>query len=412
MARDSGRRPAGIWAVTLLSGLLVGCGAPVATPRPSLPATASPGDWTLANVERPADNIASTPPASSHDPNSAGHPGHPAGQAVLDAVAAAPGGLVAGGYVMSAGVRRATIWRSATGDDWTIVRGLSAADDSLTASLSGDAQRVIAVGSIEQLPAAWVSSDGQAWRSMPFDGPMTTGRATRATAVAIGAAAVAAGWVGGSSDVPEARFWLSRDDVSWSAARTDDPPANARIVAIAAGPKGYVAVGQTGPEGRPTGATAWFSGDGLAWSRVPDRDLPPDAVLEAVTSTEQGFVAVGSTVARDRAVVWQSADGRAWTAVPDGPVFHNFGLTVRMLGVARRGGGAVAVGVSLFGTQFGSATVWRSADGRTWDRVPDSPVFDGGEMAATTEAAGTLVAAGTWGAPDQFVPRIWLAPRP
>ena len=364
------------------------------SPRPSPPTSAQAGDWTLANVERPADNIASTPPSAvTHDPNSAGHPGHPAGQAVLDAVAAGPQGLLAGGYVSSGIVPRATLWSSATGRDWTIVRGLPAGDGSLVEGVA--ASRIaVAVGSSGSRPAAWVSTDGATWQAMLINAGTTTPPepATRMTSVAIGAVTVAGGWAGGPSDPPEAQGAIGR----------------ARNFNLA----GYVAVGQTGSEGQPTGATAWFSADGSTWSRVADRDLPRDAVLEAVTSIGDGFLAVGSSVARDRAVVWGSVDGHAWTAMADDPVFHHFGLKVRMLGVAGSGTGATAVGVSLFGTQFGSATAWQTADGQSWRRVPDAPVFDGGEMAAVVESNGTVVAAGTWGAPDQYVPTVWLGPAP
>ena len=414
MSRDPG---AGRRALTaaLLCGSLMGCGGPVTSPRPSPPTSAQAGDWTLANVERPADNIASTPPSAvTHDPNSAGHPGHPAGQAVLDAVAAGPQGLLAGGYVRSAGVPRAALWSSATGRDWTIVRGLPAGDGSLVEGVAAS-RTAVAVGSSGSRPAAWVSTDGATWQAMLINAGTTTTPepATRMTSVAVGAVTVAGGWAGGPSDQPAARFWVSRNGESWAqASAAPGAAANARLLAVAAGPHGYVAVGQTGSEGQPTGATAWFSADGSTWSRVADRDLPRDAVLEAVTSIGDGFLAVGSSVARDRAVVWGSADGHAWTAMADDPVFHHFGLKVRMLGVAGSGTGATAVGVSLFGTQFGSATAWQTADGQSWRRVPDAPVFDGGEMAAVVESNGTVVAAGTWGAPDQYVPTVWLGPAP
>jgi len=407
MRRDSSAA-CGALAAALLCGALVGCGGLVTTSG-APPATLAPAaHWTVANVERPLDNIASTPPSAvSHDPNTAGHPGHPAGQAVLKAVAAGAPGLVAGGYVTSGGAPRAALWNSATGRAWTIVRALPAGSPSLVAGLAGDARGVVAVGSSGGAPAAWASTDGVSWRTTSFDAEP----AARMTSVAIGSVTVAGGWAGGPSDTPAARFWVSRDGTSWRAAHTDGEMAvNARILAVAASPNGYVAVGQTGSEGQPTGATAWFSADGLTWSRVADRDLPQDAVLEAVASTSDGFMAVGSSVARDRAVVWQSPGGHTWTAAADDPVFHHFGLKVRMLGVARQAVGAVAVGVSLFGTQFGSATVWQTADGRSWQRVPDAAVFDGGEMAGAVEREGTLVVVGTWGAPDQYVPTVWLGP--
>jgi hypothetical protein len=182
------------------------------------------------------------------------------------------------------------------------------------------------------------------------------------------------------------------------------------VVAVAAARGRFVAVGQTGPEGSPTGSATWWSDDGRRWSRVPPAALPLDATLEGVGASPAGFVAVGSSVARDRAVVWLSGDGRQWWSAADQPAFHHFGLRLRMRGVAAGGPGLVVVGVSLFGTQFGAASVWVSADGTVWQQVPDVPAFDGAEMNAIIGNQDGLIAVGTWGAPDQYVPTVWLSP--
>jgi hypothetical protein len=275
-------------------------------------------------------------------------------------------------------------------------------------------------------PAAWTSRDGLAWTEAPLPspsgGPVPSEAVPEQAAAVAGSDAtsassgtaviVAGGWTGASNAAPSARFWSSADGRRWTAARVAPATAaDARVIAMATSGASFVAVGQTGPEGSPTGSAAWWSEDGHAWTRIASADLPPDTTPEAVAvAPGGGFVVVGSSVARDRAVVWLSMDGRHWRAASDQASFHHYGLKVRMRGVAAGGPGLVAVGVSLFGTQFGTATVWTSADGAVWQLVPDVAAFDGAEMDGVVGTADGLVAVGTWGAPDQYVPTVWLSP--
>jgi hypothetical protein len=432
--------PARLSLVPLFIVLLAACAAPQpsgsatqsggpGTPAPSPSAARSPiagVDWALAEaVERPPDNIASAPPSEVvHDPNSAGHPGHPVGQAHLQAVAVGGPGLVAVGHVYPG--FRAAAWTSTDGRRWARVTDLPAVDDTPLAAVAVSGGRLMAVGRHGSSAAVWASSDGVAWTEAPL--PSQPGDQAPSEAIPVQAAAVAGtdatsaspgkadfvagGWTGAPNAQPSARFWFSSDGSRWTSARVAPATAaDARVVAMAASGAGFVAVGQTGPEGSPTGSAAWWSEDGVAWTRIASADLPSDTTPEAVaTAPGGGFVAVGSSVARDRAVVWPSMDGRHWRAASDQASFHHYGLKVRMRGVAAGGPGLVAVGMSLFGTQFGSATVWMSADGAVWQLVPDVAVFDGAEMDGVVGTAGGLVAVGTWGAPDQYVPTVWLSP--
>ena len=199
----------------------------------------------------------------------------------------------------------------------------------------------------------------------------------------------------------------------------DAPPgptptvADGRVLSIAAGPSGFLAVGTTGPEATPTGSATWTSPDGTAWTRS-DPALPGDGgLMVSAIATDAGFLAVGSDLDERRALAWTSADGRGpWTATPEQPSLENHGLKIRMTDVTSSGGLFVAVGDYLFGTQYGNATSWTSADGLTWTQAPRDAALNQGEMLAVTPGPTELVAVGNFGAPDNYVPTVWLSPLP
>ena len=85
-------------------------------------------------------------------------------------------------------------------------------------------------------------------------------------------------------------------------------------------------------------------------------------------------------------------------------------MAIRMNDVVDGGEGFVAVGTLLFGTQYGKAGAWTSSDGLAWTRAPDSAAMFQGEMLAVTVADGRFVAVGTYAAPDDYVPTVWLSP--
>jgi photosystem II stability/assembly factor-like uncharacterized protein len=67
--------------------------------------------------------------------------------------------------------------------------------------------------------------------------------------------------------------------------------------------------------------------------------------------------------------VWTSADGLTWQRVPDAPIFHDG----RIQSIAAVPGiGLAAVGENIAGS---TGVVWTSPDGLSWTRVPDSPAF-------------------------------------
>lgn len=161
----------------------------------------------------------------------------------------------------------------------------------------------------------------------------------------------------------------------------------AGMVAVAAGPDGFVAVGTdlVGHDERdPVVGLAWRSGDGRRWTPIP---LPESGAARpvAVAWTGERYVVVGVRELPDapRMGVWLSSDGIAWRRVADGPDFAIGGYIDTTEYHAWAGpadlvldpaGGLVAVGRTCTagrgwtGEVRCSAVVWRSADGRSWSR--------------------------------------------
>jgi hypothetical protein len=347
-----------------------------------------------------------------------GHPGHFAGQGNPYDLAAIGDRLVAVGYTFPD--FHAVTWTSATPDrhQWTLAGLPSDRDGAFALSIATglatgpSAGRVAIVGRIGNDAAAWVSTDGATWQPATGGSSFVEGPETRMTSVIAGPRGfVAGGWAGIVNQPGSARFWTSPDGVAWT--RLPDGPAMAdgRVAAIARGPGGFVAVGATGPVGHETGSAVWRSADGSAWERVAAAPELAAGRMASVAAGGPGFVAVGSDLGSKAAMVWLSTDGRTWKLAPDQDslMYHGLGITMADV-VAGPGGQLVAVGHFLFGQQFGQGTAWTSPDGRTWTRMPDQASFGQGEPQAVIPDGPGYVATGTVGAPDNYIPTVWLSP--
>ena len=72
-------------------------------------------------------------------------------------------------------------------------------------------------------------------------------------------------------------------------------------------------------------------------------------------------------------------------------------------------GQAIAIG-TFQGLQRGTATSWVSRDGDTWERAHTAPVQQQGEFYAITPGGPGAIVVGSFGAPDSYVPNVWLSP--
>ncbi|MBA2718075.1 MAG: hypothetical protein H0U52_02375 [Chloroflexi bacterium] len=333
-----------------------------------------------------------------------------AGQAILTDVVGMPGGgHVAIGYVPPNWQPAA--WTSADGANWAM-HAVDPTTPTFPVALAVGADGVIvAVGRSGRLPVAWTTADGVTWRRHPV--PLAAGSevAERMTSVAAGAH----GFVAGGSVGPEllgrhASFWTSADGIAWHPVPDDAAAfADAEVRAITAFGEGFVAVGAVGPAQEPTGAVAWTSPDGATWTRVDEAGFSGGTAVAIAAAPFGGLVAVGADLDRREALTWTSPDGQHWTRAPSEPSRVYPGRFVWMTDVAAIGDIVIAIG-DYQALQRGTAIAWVSRDGIHWDRAHSAPVQEQAEFYAIAPRGIGAVVVGSFGAPDSYVPRIWISP--
>ena len=410
---------AAAFAFVLLAG---GCGAAPASPsavgQPSIAAASHlpgpPGlDWAVAaEIERPEGMSAeppSIPPVGTG--GGLGHPGHFSGQGNPFDVARIGDRLVAPGYTFPG--FHAVTWSSTDREHWSLAELPLGQTDAFGLAIAPGARGVsVIVGRIGNAAAAWSSTDGVSWQ--PADGGsafVETPETRMTTVVATPAGFVAGGWAGVTNQPGRARFWTSQDGRSWFRVADGPALADGRVASIAMTASGLVAVGTTGPVGHATGSAVWRSSDGKAWVRVAGSAALAAGAMAGVTAGGPGLVAVGANLDSTKALVWVSKDGQDWSLALDQETLTYHGLRITMADVtAGPDGTLVAVGHFLFGAQYGQGTTWTSRDGSTWTRAPDLAAFGQGEPGAVIADGPGYVAVGTVGAPDNYIPTVWLSP--
>jgi len=399
--------------VGVLVGAIAGCGSISSTPSPTAPPVLGL-DWArAASVERP--EVAFTAPSPIADPSNpdpsgrSGHPLHFPGQAIISDVASLPSGtLVAIGYVAPGW--HPIAWTSVDGQSWQL-HPMGNADDTFPLAMAVGADgTIVAVGRSGSAPLSWTSRDGATWQDHPV-AVLGTGSAERLTTVV----ASADGFLAGGSVGPEltdrhARFWRSRDGNTWRPV-VDSPSgfANAEVTSIARLHDEFVAVGVVGGVQHPTGSVAWASADGTAWDRIDSPAFVGGRAVAVVAGPgSMGVAAVGSDLDDREALAWISADGRTWTRAPGEPS-RQFNGKIRMTDVVEIGGTLVAVG-NYAPLQRSTAISWTSTDGLHWTKGPGSAGQEQAEFYAVAAGGPGLVAVGSVGGPDDYVPVIWLSP--
>ena len=431
-ARPLAAAVAAITCVLLVAGCTLLAG-PLASPTPVVPSLTPAFGLTWARapkVELPADAFAvsSHPPTGPANPDTAGHPGNFPGQAIIEGVATSPGGdrLVAVGYGGLAGNWQALAWTSTDGVSWQLVSIDERIGSFAVAVAAAPGGGFAAVGRVGSVAAAWHSSDGQSWTAATVaslvmrdaGGPPTSRTADQAERMT-SVLGTTDGLLAGGSVGPElggdhrARFWHSTDGgATWQpVVGSDAVSADAEVASIApgAGGAGFVALGRLGTLGQATASIAWTSADGFTWRRSDDPALAAGRANAVAAGPGGGLVAVGSDADEREAVAWTSPDGTTWTKAPTETSRLHSGEKIRMTGVVGTASGLVGIG-NYVGLQYGTGTSWLSSDALHWTIAPDQPTFGQGEPEAVIAWRDSLVIVGSRGAPDNYIPTVWLSP--
>jgi hypothetical protein len=422
-------------AGALLSLLLVAaCDAPPtpASAAPSEAGSTASGDPILAptsepafgltwglveEVERPEEafSFPSNLPTAPTGPNTPGHPGNFPGQSILHDVAFDGDRLVAVGYTAIHGTWTADAWTSTDGRTWDLAAIDTAPASFGVAVAAAPEGGFVAVGRSGARAAAWTSPDGLTWipadveAGESADGSAEDAAPDRMTTVVAGKK----GFLAGGSAGPElferrARWWTSPDGGRWTPVADDDDFDGLEIDDIVATEDGYVALGRMGDGQRGTGSVALRSRDGASWTRIDDQALASGLAV-SVIETEDGFLAVGSDLDEREAVVWASEDGATWSRAPEEPVRLHYGEKIRMTDVVQTGAGYVGIG-NFVGVQYGTGTSWLSTTGYSWSQGPLQAALGQGEPESLIAWGDRLVAVGSRGAPDNYIPSVWISP--
>jgi hypothetical protein len=176
----------------------------------------------------------------------------------------------------------------------------------------------------------------------------------------------------------------------WKRVVDQESLADSKMVAVAAGSNGFVAVGTRTDDYDAEPSIAWTSSDGRAWARSAynfGQDLP---VVDGIIWDGGQFVAFGSLL---EPLVWVSPDGQSWEAAGEIP---NQGL-IDKFHVTTLDGELYAVG-GWFGDDapdpFGVLRTWTSADGLTWQPVATVTPTELYYFRGLTASNGMLIA---WG---------------
>jgi hypothetical protein len=334
----------------------------------------------------------------------------------LNCIAAAAGEQVAVGSADG----YPAIWRQERGGPWTLARGAAAGVllgrpgiETLTAVTHGPAGW-LAVGNVvsgapQDHPVVVTSADGATWQAA--DGGFAF---AVDNAYAYGAAAGPAGYVIVGKRITDSKrvvaaTWWSTGLSGWTRGGNgglDGRLTPSAMLAVAAGPNGFIAVGSHGSD-----PAVWSSQNGHGWTAqsVPEPAGASSAVLGQVAVNGTRVVATGDAVTRSGTVPFAdvSADGgdhwqQVSLPVPGGHA------TVTALTAS--GAGFTASGQSGPPADH-AAMVWMSGSGAVWR--PASTVGRGvQEITALTSADNAVTGVGYTGTSPAEHPILWTAPDP
>lgn len=339
----------------------------------------------------------------------------------VEAVAPAPAGWVAVGWAAPEGTAEAAAWWSADGVGWERAE-MAGAGAAGAAGAAGPVRAVtttpgglVALGdlgdrSVRQ-PVAWVSPDGRRWEQVHSGafGWYTGERSTRGIR-ALGL--TGPGPVVGVGQGANTRVWRSSDGLEWVLAELPSELLSGVEVRVGAtdGVRTVVVVR------RDRILELWLAeAEGDEWERVTDEAAfpvgGPTGFVRGVGRHGSTLLVPGREYAADgslTSVVWRSADGRSWqrAVMSDGDINEIVGWRQ----------GLVAVGDRYVNGPSNQAMVWTSADGASWDPVPTGQpgfVGDGRAVVFFTDVVeggpGLVAAAAHYGPEDERDARVLVS---
>jgi hypothetical protein len=326
------------------------------------------------------------------------------------------------------GTPEAAILRSTDGLTWSPVDLAPAPgsdDGTQMVSITAGADGVVAIGgggsSTGPSFSAWTSSDGASWelQALP-DGPVGSGQAVTAL-VRSGQVIVAGnGWSASRDRLPA--VWISP-----AAAPQPTPTASASSELPAANiyqtwDRADLPQGILRPRGNPhdvvafrgtlivvggaetgscngvgcvveTSAAVWYR-DTTGWVRLPDQSSFAAGAMESAAATADRLLVLGETTSSPRG---QTGEGNLWPELwisTDGLQYEAYDAPAEFNAImASTDGSGAFLAAALTGD--GRSEIWRSLDGRAWERVADAHSLGAGEITTLRAVGGTVIALGT-----------------
>ncbi len=232
------------------------------------------------------------------------------------------------------GARGVAAWPTGGAHSGFVVVGLDTLVTGVNAPVDGSEPA-------ESDAAVWISATGVDWQRVGHDvddlgGP---GAQVMEAVTPVDDGMVAVGWTRTGLFQGEAAAWVSSDGRAWRRVESDafGGPGERRMLAVTTFPDGVVAVGwESGTDGVHHPA-AWVSNDGTAWARatnvagsVPLATLPSGASLDhlpigelrsVMVTSEQVLAAghmtgiAGERVGDTDGALWTSSNGITWNAI-------------------------------------------------------------------------------------------------
>ena len=367
------RAKAGLLGIVVALSGLSAC-ASRSSIESATPSTAPTSDRATASARTPEPDVSASP---STPPETLTWTQVPFAGTV-DGVIALRGGYVAVGTID----RVPTAWTSADGEDWQSHAVAYKAPDGDFPGLPGPRMGSLvehdgwlyAIGAYRgagdtTVPLGWRSQDGRSWEQISSRNPFYTDGYLVLHLVSgdAGLLALTRGFADRSGGV-----WLWTPDGSWQEVTPQMPAtsAGADFTDATWADGQYVVVGN-GSDGGDRDASTWTSTDGRTWEITTppypwESNLDPLGVVTAVAPTPEGTWSA-FLAAPGRAVGLYSTDARSWEVTQDmmGTWSGRVETLTRVGDRLLAGGGADAAFTAQWGGEEGS-WILVSYDGRTW----------------------------------------------